>query len=196
MKISLQLMFFILCLAACQNQSDTTVKVDAPTWQLIPEQSTLSFVTTKNKTITEEHSIQFAQGMINAERAFNASIDLSTVDTQIPIRDQRMRDILFETKSYPTAKVSASIPRNLDLSIDQNVELPFTLNLHGKQKSYAVEAVTQMVDEQLVVVNYEPILVNAKDFALDDGINQLTQIAGLQSINYEVLVDFKLTFEK
>ncbi|VAW44397.1 hypothetical protein MNBD_GAMMA02-265, partial [hydrothermal vent metagenome] len=97
---------------------------------------------------------------------------------------------------FPTASISTLIPQNLDLSVNQNVVLPFVLDLHGTKKSFAAEVVIQMVNNQLVVVNFEPILVNAKDFAMDGAINQLTKIAGLQSINYAVLVDFKLMFEK
>ena len=186
----------LMLLTACQNKPLNSTKTQVQIWQLNAAQSTLSFISTKNKTFTEEHSIEFQQGQIDEKRAFNVSIDLNTVDTLIPIRDQRMRDILFETEQFPTASVSTLIPQNLDLSINQNVVLPFTLDLHGSKKVFQAEVVIQMVDNQLVVVNYEPILVNAKDFALDDAINQLTKIAGLQSINYEVLVDFKLTFEK
>ncbi len=196
MQNMISLLVFLVFLTACQTQSDKVLKSKPEAWQLTAEQSTLSFVTTKNKTITEEHSIKFQQGQINKNLAFKATIDLNTVDTQIPIRDQRMRDILFETKTFPMATVSAQVPLNLDLKVSQNVVIPFTLNLHGSEQQFDTEVVIQPVNDQLVVVNYEPIMVNAKDFALDGGINQLTKIAGLQSINYEVLVDFKLTFEK
>jgi len=186
----------LLLLTACQKQTIKTERGQNQAWQLNTEQSTLSFVSTKNKTFTEEHSLKFQQGQINEKRAFTATIDLNSVDTLIPLRDQRLRDILFETEQFPSASISTLIPQDLDLSINQNAELPFVLDLHGTQKYFEAVVVIQMVNKQLVVVNYEPILVNAKDFAMDDAINQLTQIAGLQNINYEVLVDFKLTFEK
>ena len=186
----------LFVLSACQQQTIKTEQTQNQAWQLNAEQSTLSFVSTKNKTFNEEHSIKFQQGRIDEKLAFLVSVDLNSVDTLIPIRDQRLRDILFETEQFPTASISTLIPQDLDLSVNQNVVLPFVLDLHGTQKPFQAEVVIQMVNNQLVVVNYEPILVNAKDFAMDGAINQLTKIAGLQSINYAVLVDFKLTFEK
>jgi len=69
------------------------------------------------------------------------------------------------------------------------------LDLHGIQQEMLAEVMIQQVDGQLVVTNFEPITVNAKDFDLDHGVNELTRVAQLQSINYEVLVDFKLVFE-
>ncbi len=186
----------LFVLSACQQQTIKTEQTQNQAWQLNAEQSTLSFVSTKNKTFNEEHSIKFQQGRIDEKLAFLVSVDLNSVDTLIPIRDQRLRDILFETEQFPTASISTLIPQDLDLSVNQNVVLPFVLDLHGTQKPFQAEVVIQMVNNQLVVVNYEPILVNAKDFAMDGAINQLTKIAGLQSINYAVLVDFKLTSAK
>ncbi len=184
----------MLWVTACQqNQPATKPDAARVDWKLMVDQSTLSFVSTKNKVATEEHSIEFQSGNIIGQN-FELIIDLNSVDTLIPIRDQRMRNILFETETYPTATISQELPEKWLL--DDPFELTFQLDLHGQQKEFTAAVIVQEVGDQLVVVNYEPILVNAKDFNLDDGINQLTKIAGLQSINYEVLVDFKLTFEK
>ena len=185
-----------ILLSACQHDSkpdNKTPAVISDNWQLIPKKSTLSFITTKNKVISEEHTLKLSQGQIHNLK-FEATIDLNTIDTQIEIRDQRMRDILFQTESFPQANISSQLPDNL--SLNQTVTLPFILNLHGHQKTYNSQVLIQMVEDQLVVTNYDPVTVNAKDFDLDGAVNQLTKIAGLQGINYDVLVDFKLTFEK
>ncbi len=181
-----------LTLSACQPTKQPTQAVET-NWQLVPAQSTLSFVSTKNKTFTEEHSLQFQAGQLSGQ-ALELVIDLNSVDTLIPIRDERMRNILFKTEEFPTATVTALVPK--DVVHKQPVKLPFALDLHGHQQTSEVEVIIEMINDQMVVVNYESLLVNAKDYDLDDGINQLTKIAGLMSINYEVLVDFKLVFEK
>ncbi len=195
LKIIITLASFLLFLTACSNQTIKTEKPENKNWQLNTELSTLSFVTTKNKTFAEEHSLKFKQGNLHEQHVFNAIIDLNSIDTLIPIRDQRLRDVLFETKQFPTASIDTLIPRSLDLNINQNITLPFALNLHGIEKSFTTEVVIQMVNNQLVVTNYNPVLISAKDFGLDDAVNQLTKVASLQSINYGVSVDFKLIFE-
>ena len=165
-------------------------------WRLNINLSTLSFVTTKNKTISEQHSLMFKRGSLHEKRKFKARVNLNSIDTLIPIRDQRLREILFETETYPEAIITTIIPRELNLEANQNANLSFTLDLHGMQKLFTTEVVIQTVNDKLVVTNYNPILVNAKDFGLDNAVNTLTKVAGLQSIDYEVSVDFKLTFEK
>lgn len=197
MNKSLVLLIFLMLITSCHKNTQTKKEADtfqSAQWQLIPELSKLSFLSTKNKTFTEEHTLQFSRGEINSDYGFMAVLDLDSVDTLIPIRDERLRNILFNTKEFPEAKISTTIPN--DFALNQAIELPFRLELHGHSKTMTAIVMVQMADEQLVVINYEPIAINTKDFGMDDAINQLTQIAGLQSIDYTALVDFKLVFEK
>mgnify|MGYP000164997891 CR=1 FL=1 len=186
-----QLALLFLLMSACtlkQPESDWHTN----SWNLVPAQSQLSFVTTKNKTISEEHTLKFKSGMFD-DSGFKLTVNLNTIDTQIPIRDERMKEMLFETDDFPLATITGQIPAGLNMG--QTAELTFVLDLHGIQQEMLAEVMIQQVDGQLVVTNFEPITVNAKDFDLDHGVNELTRVAQLQSINYEVLVDFKLVFE-
>lgn len=195
----MRLYLFLLLLALINGcHKDVVIKqqstVKVTNWQLDVTESQFSFITVKNKTYAEENSIDFADGNIDAKGNLTLSLDLSSVDTLIERRDERLRDILFEINQYPTATIETTLTHHLPL--ETPVEVEFKLNLHGITKTMKAIVLIQKVGEQLVVINYEPVLVNGKDFSLDDAINKLTKIAGLQSINYEVLVDFKLTFEK
>lgn len=186
----------VIALAACQSNETTHKKPinnSKSEWILSPQQSTLSFITTKNKVLTEEHIIKFKSGFLNNNN-FHAAIELNTVDTLIPIRDQRLKEVLFQVEKYPTAEVSSFVPSPVRSA--QPKKLEFTLNLHGHQRQYEALVLVQMVADNLVVINYDPISVSAKDFGLDAAVQKLTKIANLQSINYDVLVNFKLVFEK
>ncbi len=184
-----------LILLSCQSHKNELKDSEITTanWRLVTTDSQFSFVTTKNKNFTEEHTIAFSEGYISKEKKLMLSLDLSTVDTQIAIRDQRLKDILFDVEQNPVAKITAELDRRLPLM--EPFEVSFDLNLHGTTQTMSALVMLQSVNDQLVVTNFEPVLVNGKDFGLDGAINQLTKIAGLQSINYSVLVDFKLTFE-
>ncbi len=193
---SVLLTLMMLLLAACHQTKESSIdpELSPINWQLIPADSQFSFVTTKNKTFTEEHSIQFSSGYINNARELKIELDLSSVDTQIPIRDQRLKEILFQTEKFPIATITTLLDQRLPLSEPFDIE--FQLDLHGFPKTMSASVYIQTFEGALVVTNYEPVLVNGRDFALDGAINQLTKIAGLQSIDYSVLVDFKLVFEK
>lgn len=190
------LMLISLFLLSCHQTKETTTNAELSpiNWQLLTTESQLSFVTTKNKTMTEEHTIQFSGGYINADRQLVIKADLLTVNTNIEIRDQRMRDILFQVDQFPLATISTQLDRHLPLLKPFSIQ--FDLDLHGISKTMDAVIMIQSVGDQLVVTNFEPVLVNGKDFALDGAINQLTKIASLLSIDYSVLVDFKLAFEK
>ena len=184
-------------LVACQqnpNAKEQPASMPFMNWQLNSDESVFSFLSTKNSNHTEEHTIRFGSGQINDQGEMTLVLDLATVDTMIPIRDQRMRDILFEIEDHPVATISSQLDQKMPLL--EAFSAGFTLDLHGVQKDMYAQVLIQSVGEQLVVTNFEPVLVNGKDFGLDPAINQLTKIAGLRSINYEVLVDFKLVFEK
>ena len=198
MKSIITLLTFGLLFACQTNQKHEqaekpTTVVQAVNWKLNPNESTFSFITTKNKTITEQHSIDFSSGTVNKNNELSLELDLSTVDTGIEIRDQRMKDLLFEVDTYPTALITANLPDQLILFEPNDIE--FELNLHGFSQKLTASVMIQSVGEQLVVTNFMPVKVMGKDFGLDDALNQLTKIAGLQSINYDVEADFKLTFE-
>jgi polyisoprenoid-binding protein YceI len=184
-------------LTACHHSSKPSEQVTSMpfiNWQLSTTESGFSFISTKNSNHTEEHSIQFASGLVDDQGQMTLVLDLATVDTMIPIRDQRMRDILFEIEDHPVATISSQLDQSMPLL--KAFEAKFNLDLHGVKKDMQAQVLIQSAGEQLVVTNYEPVSVNGKDFGLDPAINQLTKIAGLRSINYEVLVDFKLVFEK
>ena len=198
MKSILTMLTFGLLFACQSNQVHEQAEKPAAVtqqenWKLITDESNFSFITTKNKTITEQHSIDFSFGSISKDNQLTLELDLSSVDTGIEIRDQRLKELLFEIDSYPNALITANLPDQLILFEPNEIE--FELNLHGFSQKLTASVVIQSVGEQLVVTNFLPVQVTGKDFGLDAAINQLTKIAGLQSINYDVEVDFKLTFE-
>ena len=78
-------------------------------WSLDLDNSQLSFVTVKAEHIAEVHSFSRLEGQIDAAGNARISIDLSSVETGIAIRNERMQSMLFETGLYPQAAVSAAI---------------------------------------------------------------------------------------
>ena len=181
-----------LLLASCQTQQKPHHSEN--NWHLDTLESQISFISTKNQTTSESHTMTFQQGEIINLSEVELVLDLNTVNTQIEIRDQRLKSLLFETEKYPTAHITSTLPQSLTLGETAEVEL--LLNLHGHKRNISARVFTQLVGEELVVTNFNPITVQAKDFNLDTGINKLTQVAKLKAISYEVPVDFKLVFNK
>ncbi|WP_154222067.1 YceI family protein [Marinicella rhabdoformis] len=193
--IAVFLCFYLI--SACQIKNKTTHQSKPnQIWQLETTQSQLSFISTKNNNIAESHTIKFLNGQINSELKMKLNLDLNQLETQIPIRNQRMKDLLFETARFPTAQILAQIPKTVPFGTP--VTIDFELNLHGVVNQLQARVLVQInaKDHSMSVISYNPIQINAKAFNLDEGINQLTQVAKLKAISYEVPVDFKLVFNK
>ena len=168
-------------------------------WKLDSSKSSLTFVSIKKGTIAENHRFKNFSGGINNEGIANLSIDLSSVDTNIAIRDQRMAEHLFETAKFAQANFSVQLNQNeidtIASGSSKKMLINGSLDLHGQQQSIAVEVlVMKLSDKNMVVTSLQPVIIKAEDFALVAGINKLKSLAHLPSIAYTVPVSFVLTF--
>ena len=169
-------------------------------WNLEPKQSSLHFLSTKKAQITETHSFTRFDASINANNQLKVEVDLTSVNTRIPIRDERMQKELFKVGLYPKATITADIPQSalvLAEGHSQTVALKLDLNLHGISQPLNAEVfVTRTSKDTLQVNTLAPILVDSRNFKLNSGIETLKKLAGLDSITFVVPVTFNVTFQK
>jgi len=168
-------------------------------WQLDAAASSVSFVSIKNETIAESHYFKRLQGSISDAGEAQLDIALASIDSGIEIRDQRMREMLFQVSDFPSADITvqldSSMLTNLAENSAQTLSLPLQLDVHGNS---AVQNATLLVfrDREgcVHVLTQQPILVNAVDFGLVDGIEALREVAGLGSIAMVVPVSVHLLY--
>ncbi|ASP39379.1 hypothetical protein CHH28_12165 [Bacterioplanes sanyensis] len=165
-------------------------------WQLT-EPTEVSFVSYKNVHLAEHHRFDRILGSVSSEGNAEVRIDLSSIDSRIPIRDERMRDLLFNVKEFGQAVIRAQLPESvLTAKQPQRFELEGHLALHGSQENFRVAVlVTPASNGQVVVSSLYPVMVHADSFALSKGLRELTDIAKLDVIAEVVPVHFTLTFE-
>ena len=170
------------------------------TWELDSTQSTLNFVSTKKATVGEVSTFNSYNGSISAEGGVELEIDLSSVNTNIGIRDERMSKFLFQTDMYPTATLTGNV--SLDSakgltpgqSEKQTVEL--SLKLHGVSSMVNAEVNVIATERGYLVYNIKPVLLNANNFNLNEGIDKLKDLAKLDSISLAIPVNFSFQFIK
>lgn len=168
-------------------------------WTLDPIRSSLSFVTTKAVNVSEVHHFRNLSGQVDAQGKATLRIDLASVDTMIPIRDERMREFLFDTARFPEAVLSTQVPLQALKQLKAGELKPLTLDgaleLRGVSAPVNTQVdVIRLADGSLQVVSREPVLVNAGDVNLLNGIEKLRELAGLPSIGQSVAVSFQLNF--
>lgn len=172
----------------------------AAQWTLSADDSSLSFISVKAEHIAEVHSFARLSGEIDSGGEAVVSIDLTSVQTGIDIRNERMQSMLFNTDMYPRAQVSADVDAaalsSMAVGESAVLEVPLAINLHGEVLTLSAPLRVSHVQDGLRVDTLAPIIVKADAFALVDGIESLREIAGLPSISRSVPVSFSLLFSR
>lgn len=169
-------------------------------WKLDNQRSTLNFVTVKNSAVTEVHQFKKLSGFVDDNGQVTADIDLASVDTNIKIRDQRIRDMLFQVANYPEANLNAKL--NIEplkaLKVGESMVMPvdFELALHDNvQRITAPVSVVALADGGLQVTTIEPVVVYANKFDLDGGVKALQEVANLNAIAMGIPVNAQFVFK-
>ncbi|VVQ07354.1 hypothetical protein PS938_03145 [Pseudomonas fluorescens] len=182
--------FLLLASAALSARAD---------WYLDGESSRLSFVSTKNANVSEVQRFLVLHGKVDPEGLAQVEVELESINSGVPLRDERMRKELFQIDRFPDALITTKIdlrPIN-DLAPGAQLELrlPLTVDLHGKQHEYNAQLLaTRLDDQRFQVVTLEPLVINAEDFNLAPGLESLRNLAGLSAISFSVPVSAVLIF--
>ena len=170
-------------------------------WQLAGDDSSVNFVSVKKSTIAETHFFKSLSGSISDSGDAKVTIDLASVETNIPIRNERMQKMLFETAKFAEATVSTSVDaaklKALKPGQTMSVDADVSVAIHGESKTHKAKLhVTGLEGGSLLVTTKAPILLNAGDYKLLEGIEKLREVAGLDSISPMVPVTTSLVFEQ
>ena len=168
-------------------------------WRLTSA-SKVGYISIKNNAIAEHNVFSGVTGSLSKKGQLKINIDLSTVETQVDIRNQRMRELFFEVTQYPQAVVTAELDVQELAQVDSGAPLeivkPFTLSLHGVEATAEAHLRVVAVGGRAWVSTVRPILISAADFGLEGGVAALEKIAGLQAIAAVVPVSVDLKFVK
>ncbi|KMK67117.1 OmpA family protein [Puniceibacterium sp. IMCC21224] len=156
-------------------------------WSLQPTMSNLRFQSVKKQTVVESSSFASLQGSIDDQGTALVTVLLDSVDTNVDLRNVRMRFLFFETFKFPEARIVARIdPAQLaDLPTRRRKTIPvsYVIDLHGVQKAYESEViVTLLSDDMVSVASDAPISVAVSDFNLLEGLQKLQEAANVDII--------------
>ncbi|BAN50389.1 YceI family protein [Metapseudomonas resinovorans] len=168
-------------------------------WYLDNESSRISFISTKAGSISEVHRFLTLHGKIGKDGKANLRVELESVSTGVPLRDQRLRDQFFEIAKYPEAEITAQLDLRpiTDLAPGAQLELglPLTLKIRDKQQQYRAELLaTRLDDHRFQVVTLAPLVVQVEDFGLTTALDGLRKLAGVPGISLSVPVGAVLIF--
>jgi polyisoprenoid-binding protein YceI len=162
--------------------------------------SRVGFVSIKNNSIGENNVFEQVTGSISDAGHVALSIDLTSVETGVGIRNERLQRMLFEVGKFPTAMVQATLSASqLDaLKAGDNVSetVKVTVSLHGMSVDKLAPLSVGVSEDGLRVTSTQPIVVTAKDFGLESGVAALQAIAGLNAISQSIPITVDLSLRK
>lgn len=168
-------------------------------WQLDNTQSSLNFISVKNVNAAEVFHVTQLQGSLNNNGELEIKLDLDSIKTQVDIRDDRLKEYLFDTKKFKVATLSAQLPAETLDTIKQggvlNTSITGMLDFHGLQKAITANVTLLSDGETILASTQQPIIIQAADFGLDTGIEKLRELAKLSNIGHSVPVSFNLVLK-
>jgi polyisoprenoid-binding protein YceI len=173
-------------------------------WQVNASSSSLTFNTTKSGSagvggITEIMRFTRYEGDLNKLGHIELKIDLTSIDSGIPIRDERLQTMLWNVGQYPSvtfsAKISPETMRNLTKE-PMVLEVHGLLTMAGQSQPVKTQLQVTPVNGKVLVSTLRPILVKADDFGLSSGVEALRAIMGLNYLSSTVPVNFQLELGK
>jgi polyisoprenoid-binding protein YceI len=173
----------------------------AADWSVNSEQSSLTFVSVKNEVVAETHSFKELTGKLTSTGEFSVAIPVMSIDTIIPIRNERILEHVLAAKQYATinakGKVDNKVLTGLKTGDSVVVEQALDLTLLTQTQSLSAKVkVTKVSETQLVVTTVAPIMLDVNKFKLNAGVEKLLELAGLNSISPMVPTTFSLVLVK
>ena len=162
-------------------------------WQVGPG-SQVQFVSIKNNTIGEVSHFETLAGTVTDAGEVEVRVALDSVETNIGIRNERMKKMLFEVGLYPEAVITAQLDAEAVAAMSNGgvTSVALNIDLHGQTVTKDALLSVAVTDQGVRVTTTQPILLTASEFGLEGGVAALQKVAGLNAISRVVPVTVTL----
>ena len=169
-------------------------------WILDAENSELRFMSIKKGNKAETNKFATVSGLITETGKAQIRVLLDSVDTNVDLRNVRMRFLFFETFLHPEATITAQLDPSLltDLHTTRRkmVNLTYTLSLRGITIEKTAEvAVTLISNDRVTVSATTPIAITLSEFDLETGHGKLQEAANVVIIPLGI-ISFDFVFDR
>lgn len=171
----------------------------AADWTLNPDTSHLAYGTVKIDDVGEVNSFTNLSGHVSDDGKVEIDIDLSSVETNIDIRNERMIEHVF--RKAATATLTAQIDMDefstLDVGTSTTVEVDAKLSLVGAEVDFFTNMFILRLSETSVMVSTnDMVFISAEEAGVTAGIDKLMELAELPGITRTVPVTARLMFNQ
>ncbi len=173
---------------------------EAGKWTLSSDESKVAFGSIKKNKVGEVSHFTKLSGNVATDGTVMVSIDLSSVETWIDIRNERMVKFVFdEAKVAATLKTKINPEEINKLKAGGTATVTVKGILSFKGKDIPIEAdmfVAKLTDKKIMVTTDEMIMLSMEDAGINDKISKLMELAKLPSITRTAPVTLRFVFVK
>ncbi len=171
----------------------------ADSWTLAPEGSHLAYGSIKKDTVGEVNSFTRLSGHVSPDGKADIKIDLSSVETNIDIRNERMIGYVFRKAGSATLTAQLDMDEVSGLGIGKTtiVDAEAVLSLAGTDAAFDAEMFVARLSETSVMVSTnDMVFLSTEDAGVNAGIDTLMELADLPGITRTVPITARLIFTK
>ncbi|MBW4707178.1 YceI family protein [Roseobacter sp. YSTF-M11] len=169
-------------------------------WASVDGESSVAFGSIKNDTAGEVHHFSAVKGSVSEAGELAIMIDVSSVETNIDIRNERMTEHVFQGGSA-TAVLSGEIDMEeltaLEVGATRLMDIEGTLTFGGLETDVEAKMlVARLGEDRVLVTTADFIMLSTEDLGIDAGIDALMELASLSGITRVTPVSVRMVFEK
>jgi len=168
-------------------------------WTLDGGASHIAFGSVKSHFIGEVHTFSGLSGAVSEDGKASIAIELSSLETQIDIRNERIAEHVF--KLLPSAQLTAELEMDefgqLDVGSSKVMEIDFDLALLSEEiPLYGEIFVMRVGEDQVLVTTNSMVFVDTEELGIDAGVDKLQELASLEDITRAVPVTMRFMFNR
>ena len=169
----------------------------AQTWTLDGGASHLAYGSIKKDTIGEVNSFSGLKGTVDETGKANVTIDLTTLETNIDIRNERMLEHVFKGvgEAQLTAQLDMDEVNGLAVGDMAVVDVEGALSLLGVSTELDLEmVVVRLAEDRVMALSNDMVFVGTEELGVTAGIDKLMELAKLPGITRTSPVTLRLVF--
>ncbi len=190
------ILILLICTSSAQAQSQN--KLDA-------SRSKIEFVSVKDQGVNVPGTFNTMEGIFSFGKKDSLSgevtVDIDSLSTGNPARDQNLKELFFETGKKPGYKTARFLLKGRtpkeDIPIDgQTKVLKGTLEMHGKKVSLDIPLSVTERPDSIQVKTASPIVLDFSKWNLMVNVPTLMKACGHKNLEPKASLNLDLVFAK
>lgn len=185
--------------AATIFTSNATFAGGHAAWTSIGDQSSIAFGSIKKDVAGEVHHFESVVATVSEEGKVEIKIDLTSLETNIDIRNERMAEHVFKGGAEATIIGEIDMDEVKEIAPGDTglVDIEAVLMLAGLEVEIEAEMlVAPLSPNRVLVTTSDFIFVSTADLGIDEGVDMLMSLAKLPGITRTTPISVRMVFEK